>query len=337
MRGISITEDIMGDTIGSSSSRRSFLRVSAACGAHIALMAAASPARAMRILGTRRGRVVAQEPWGRIEEIGDGVWALISTPLQDRITLCNGGFVRGSSGVLMIESFATPQGAEWMATKARELTGRWPDAVVLTHHHGDHTAGIAGLDRDDGAPVLRVTDATRERINANDIRLAMMPPARRRLLDGAELIEASSPSTVDLGGRTVRIVPRAGHTHSDVTVELDDPSVVFCGDLVWNAMFPNYVDATPSRLGRDVRALIRNRTTAYVPGHGPMADGPDLGRFVELLDSVERAARAAHEQGLSAEEAAAAYTVPPSLGEWMMFSRSYPEVAISAWLRELRG
>ena len=63
-------------------------------------------------------------------------------------------------------------------------------------------------------------------------------------------------SFLDVGGRKVHLHPRAGHTASDLTIELQDPSVVFCGDLVWNAMFPNYVDATPSRLTQAVR-LIR--------------------------------------------------------------------------------
>jgi glyoxylase-like metal-dependent hydrolase (beta-lactamase superfamily II) len=325
----------MGDTADSNVSRREFLLASATCGAHIALMATASPARAMRVFGSRRGPVVAQEPWGRLEEVADGVWALISTPLQDRTTLCNGGIVRGSDGVMVVESFASPDGAAWLAGRARALTGRWPDIAVLTHYHGDHSAGVAGYAREDGAPVVRLTDTTRELIAEQDARRESVPEARRLLLAGAEIIDTSSPSEVDLGSRTVRIVPREGHTRSDVTIEIDDPSVIFCGDLVWNAMFPNYVDAIPSRLGRAVRALERNRPTAWVPGHGAMADARDLARYIELLDSVEHAAREAHEQSRTAAQAAAEYSVPASLGDWMMFSPRYPEVAIGAWLREL--
>jgi glyoxylase-like metal-dependent hydrolase (beta-lactamase superfamily II) len=327
----------MGDTFGSSTTRRDFLRASATCGAHIALLAAASPAHAMRLFAKRRGGVVAQEPWGRLEEVADGIWALISTPLQDRTTLCNGGIIRGSSGVLVVEGVATPDGAAWLAGRAHALTGRWPDLAAITHYHGDHTGGIGGYAREDGAPTVRLTTTTRELIAGQDARRESVPEARRRLLYAAEPIDASSPSTIDLGGRTVRVVPREGHTRSDVTIEIDDPSVVFCGDLVWNAMFPNYVDAIPSRLGRDVRALVRDRTTAYVPGHGPMAADNDVARFIELLDSVEIAAREAHARGDTAAEAAVRYTIPPALGEWMMFSPRYPETAIGAWLRELAG
>ena len=32
----------------------------------------------------------------------------------------------------------------------------------------------------------------------------------------------------------------------DVTIELEDPSVVFYGDLLWNRMFPNYRDTMPT-------------------------------------------------------------------------------------------
>ena len=72
----------------------------------------------------------------------------------------------------------------------------------------------------------------------------------------ARLLDPARTTTVDLGGRTVRIIPRAGHTSSDVTVELNDPDVVFCGDLVWNEMFPNYVDAVPSVLSASVRSIV---------------------------------------------------------------------------------
>ena len=44
---------------------------------------------------------------------------------------------------------------------------------------------------------------------------------------------------------------------SDVSIEVDDPSLVFCGNLVWNGIFPNYVDAAPSALTPSVKALRR--------------------------------------------------------------------------------
>src|SRR5690606_29904210 len=141
-------------------------------------------------------------------------------------------------------------------------------------------------------------------------------------------------TVIDLGGRTVRIIPRDGHTRSDVTVELDDPAVVFCGDLVWNAMFPNYVDAIPSRLSRSVASLMRSTPTVYVPGHGPIASAQDMQLYRTVLDAVEAAARAAKARGQSAAEAAASFRLPAEAVEWTLFSPRYFETAIGAWLRE---
>ncbi|MBE0591032.1 MAG: MBL fold metallo-hydrolase, partial [Gemmatimonadales bacterium] len=283
-----------------------------------------------------RGTVVREEPWGRLEALGDGIWALISTPLDgDRTTLCNGGIVAGLDGVLLIEGFATSAGAQWMAAEARRLTGRAPTHVVLTHFHGDHTGGIGGYA--DGGAVMRVTAVTRGLVLQEDARRSAADGAvRAGLLAEAELMDPAGETLIDLGGRAVRMIPREGHTPSDVTVEVDDPSVVFCGDLVWNRMFPNYRDAIPSRLGRDVRALVRTRETRYVPGHGPLADAGDLQRYVDLIDDVEVHARRAIERGRPVAAAAAEYRVPEALGEWIMFSPRYYEVAFGAWERELK-
>jgi glyoxylase-like metal-dependent hydrolase (beta-lactamase superfamily II) len=316
--------------------RRDFLRASAGCAAHLAMLAAASPLRAQALFASPRRQLAAQEPWGRLERVADGIWALISTPLQDRTTLCNGGIVRGSAGVVVIESFAQPQGASWLAQKARELTGRWPDDVVLTHYHGDHSGGIAGFVRDDGAPRLRSTNVTRELVRQQDSRRNEDPGSpRAKALTEALIIDAAAESAIDLGDRRLRIIPRDGHTRSDITIEIDDPAVVFCGDLVWNGMFPNYVDAIPSRLSRAVRALVRPTRTVYVPGHGPLGELAELQTYVRLLDSVEQAARNAKTAGRTAAEAAAEFRLATEVAQWTLFSPRYFETAIGAWLREL--
>ncbi len=328
----------MANSEAASRSRRDFLRASAACGAHLLLLASAAPLRAERIFAMRSRPVRAREPWGRIEEVADGIWAMISTPLDDRTTICNGGIIRGRSGVLVIETFAQPQGSSWLAGKAKELAGRWPDEVILTHFHSDHSGGIAGYVRPDGAPRLHATHTTRDLVRQQDAGRGEDPNSvRSGQLGGALAIDETHESSIDLGNRRVRLIPRRGHTQSDVSVEIDDPSIVFCGDLLWNRMFPNYVNAIPSFLSHDVRALLRTRTTTYVPGHGPVANAEDMQKYLALIDSVERAGRAAFDKGQTAAEAAKAYRVPDGIGEWMLFSPRYPETAIGAWLKELSG
>jgi len=315
-------------------SRRAFLEQSSSCAAHLALAASTLPI-AVRNLWARQpgGSVVARETFGTLEQVADGVWALISTPLSgDRTTLANGGLVAGREGVLAVEGFFQPAGATWLAGKARELTGRWPTHVVVTHYHGDHANGVAGYGEGGTMPAVRATGRTRDDVVARN-----RPPddARAAALAAAELLSDQAPTTLDLGRRRVRIVPREGHTASDVSVELDEPSVVFCGDLVWNAMVPNYVDAMPSKLAAAVQALRRRDATVYVPGHGAVAREPEFDRYVAMIDAIEEGARQAHARGQSAAEAAAAFTLPASLGEWTLFGATFFERAFTAWYREL--
>ncbi|HET9949474.1 MAG TPA: MBL fold metallo-hydrolase [Longimicrobiales bacterium] len=308
--------------------RRAFLRRAGSCAAHVALMGWAAPASARaRWTAQARHPVVAEEPWGRLEQLDEGIWALVSTPLEDRTTLCNGGIVAGRNGVALLEGFASQAGARWMAEQARRLTGRSATHVVLTHYHADHSAGLGGA-AGEGRRVLTTgitRDLTRERVQG--------VPAE--LLEEVALVDARRPSELDLGDRSLLLVPRRGHTASDVSVEIPDASVVFCGDLVWNGMFPNYVDAAPSRLSSEARLLRTTGARVYVPGHGPLADAAALDAYLGLLDHVEEAARDALRRGLSAEEAGAAYRLPPGLEDWTLFSPGYFARAIGAWLTEL--
>jgi glyoxylase-like metal-dependent hydrolase (beta-lactamase superfamily II) len=314
--------------------RREFIGQSVSCGAHLALAAAVMP-RALRDAWARPsiGSVVAREPFGNLERVSDGVWALISTPLSgDRTTLSNGGIIAGKNAVLAIEGFNQPAGAAWLAGKARELTGKWPTHVALTHYHSDHANGVAGYLTPDHHPIVRATETTRGLVLEKNL---PADAARTDALKDVTFLSGSEATTVDLGGRTVRVVPRLGHTLSDVSLELDDPSIVFCGDLFWNAMFPNFVDAIPTKLATSVRALRRQTGTIYVPGHGAIGRQAEYDRYVAMLDDVERAARDAHAKGLTATDAGAAYKLPAALGEWTLFSPAFFGRAFAAWYKEL--
>ena len=312
-------------------SRRDFVRRSASCAAHVGLMTAVSPLRARRLWAAQeRFPVVASEPWGRIERVAEGVWALVSNPLVDRTTLCNGGIVAGRSGVVVIEAFGSEAGARWMAEQATRLTGRAPTHVVVTHYHGDHTGGLRGS-MVGGEPAVLATDVTR------DLTLERNRDAPNEILRNVEELDARRPTEIDLGGRSLIVVPRRGHTDSDVTLEIPEQGVVFCGDLIWNEMFPNYVDATPSRLTRAVRLIRTRGATTYVPGHGPLADDAAVDAYIGLLDHVEAAARTAVERGQSAEEAGEEYRLPSGLEEWTLFNPGYFGRAIGAWMAELQS
>jgi glyoxylase-like metal-dependent hydrolase (beta-lactamase superfamily II) len=281
------------------------------------------------------GRVVADEKFARLEQIAPGVWAVISTPLSgDFTTTSNGGIIAGKNGVLAIEGFMQPAGAEWLTAKAVELTGMRPTHVVLTHYHSDHANGVAGYAKGGKVPAVHATPATNRLVIEKN---QPAESARAGTLGGAVALDGAAETKLDLGGRSVRLVPRAGHTASDVSVELDDPSIVFAGDLVWNAMFPNFVDATPTLLARSIAALTRKRDTIYVPGHGSVSRRADLDRYVAMLGEVERAARDAHGKGVPAKDAAAGYKLPATLGEWYLFSPVFFERAFGAWYKELAG
>jgi glyoxylase-like metal-dependent hydrolase (beta-lactamase superfamily II) len=240
---------------------------------------------ARRLWSSRaHGRVVAQESFARLEEIGDGLFAL------------------------------------WLAEKTRDLTGRWPTHAVITHYHSDHSAGLGGYFSEASGPDVRATAVTRELVLTR--RREPADDRTQRLWSDVTLLDEEETSLIDLGGRTVRVVPRSGHTASDVTIELAEESTVWCGDLVWNGMFPNYVDATPSILSEAVRAIGRGAWSTYVPGHGPLADAAELDKYVAVLDDIEAAARSAYE-------------IPVELGEWTLFNPQYFERAIGAWMREL--
>jgi glyoxylase-like metal-dependent hydrolase (beta-lactamase superfamily II) len=158
---------------------------------------------------------------------------------------------------------------------------------------------------------------------------------RQKMLEGVELIPSNKSQHLDLGGRRITLHPRRGHTPSDVTIELEEPSIVFAGDLVWNGLFPNYRDTEASAFTKSIRSLRRRQQTTYVSGHGALSQGSDVDKLLSLVESVEEAARSAHRRGLAYPDGAAEFELPAPVADWVLFNPKYFEVAFQAWYEEL--
>ena len=317
--------------------RRAALRTGLSCAAWLAVAQAAMPRALWAAFAREDGthEVVAREPFGRLERVGRDAYALISTPFDgDRTTVANGGIVAGRSGVLVVEGLFTVGGAQWLAAQAKRLTGRWPTHVVLSHQHADHVAGTpAYLACGDGCapPRVHATDAT---VRAVVERTPAPDPSLAAALRDAIRVSGDAPSVLDLGGRRVRIVPAAGHTASDLLVDLPDERLLFAGDLAWHGVFPNFVDAAPTTW-RAALALLPASGDRYrtVPGHGAVMDDAAMSAYRGLHAELEAAARAAHAAGTPADVAARAWTIPASLGAWALFGPAFPPRAFQAWYR----
>ncbi|EAQ98851.1 Zn-dependent hydrolase [Congregibacter litoralis KT71] len=290
--------------------------------------------------------VVAESSFARIVEVGDGVFAVVSTPLDSAgnfatpQTLCNGGLVVGDERILSVDGYYQPEGAAWVNEQAKKLFGRPVSDVICTHLHLDHTGGLAGFQDGATGPEIYMTARTWAMMvdqyssgTAVDGTSFLAPPAR--LVGPTRVIDDESQShTLDLGGRSVTILPLGGHTPSDLAILVDDLPITFGGDLAWWGLFPNYVDAVPSKLAGSVETLMSGGSRLMVTGHGGLVSTDDMAPYAELIASIDSAALQARERGWSPEKAGEVYKMPASTADWGFFNPRYPERAVAAWYRE---
>jgi glyoxylase-like metal-dependent hydrolase (beta-lactamase superfamily II) len=215
---------------------------------------------------------------------------------------------------------------------------------VVSHVHPDHTYGLAGYLSAPQRPQIIMTDATRrlflERQLSDDSRTrqgkGLVAIGGPYALPDAVIMPGAEPTTLDLGGRVVKLVERVGHTPSDLTIEIDSPRVIWTGDLVFHGMFPYYGDARPIQLRETCRAMLADTKATFVPGHGACAAAGDLGPYLELIDHVEQAARVAFAAGKSAADGAKDYKLPESQKDLYIFNPQVFVFAFEAWYRQLR-
>ncbi|MDR3087206.1 MAG: hydroxyacylglutathione hydrolase [Azoarcus sp.] len=170
------------------------------------------------------------------------------------------------------------------ALAALEKTGCEPAAILLTHHHADHTGGVAEiLARYPAVPVYGPREDNISVVN--------------RPVDHGDRI------IIDALGLELQVIGVAAHTRGHVAYLACyfDQRLLFCGDALFSAGCGRLFEGTPADLERALGRLARlNDATAVYCAHEYTLSNLAFARAVEP-ENAARERYAAHCEALRAQ------------------------------------
>lgn len=237
-------------------------------------------------------------PFFALRDLGHGVWAAISPPKSP--AGANSGFVIGSDGVLVIDTFEDPAAARAMLTAIRAKTREPIRYVIDTHYHLDHVAGN-NVFAAAGATVMAQHNVRTWERSQNLKFFGVHPTAKQKQFVetlGLPSVTYREGVTIWLGDREIIVRVLPGHTGGDSAVVIPDAKVVFTGDLFWNHTLPNLVDANTREQIASNDAFLRDYPDAtFVPGHGDPGKAADVRAFRDYLATLRKEVADARKSG----------------------------------------
>jgi cyclase len=232
-----------------------------------------------------------------VKKIGDGVYAALGA--DGGKAGSNAGFVVGSNGVVVIDTFEDPAPARDLLAEIKKVTPLPIRFVVNTHYHLDHTGGNAVF-AEAGATILAHRNL-RGWLRTENLKFFRDPkPEQKSMVEALVLPDEVYSDAVDiyLGARKIQVRYMLGHTGGDSVVIVPDANVVFGGDLVWQKHLPNLIDATTSEWVKTLDKLLADHPSAtFVSGHGDVATVSDVRDFHDYLVTLREAVTKARADG----------------------------------------
>jgi ribonuclease/clavin/mitogillin len=148
----------------------------------------------------------------------------------------------------------------------RVKLGAKPAAVLLTHHHQDHTAGAGVVAAEIGVPV-RGHRGTLDRVD----------------LSGAKTLPIEDDEVIDLEGMTLRAVFTPGHAPGHLVFHVPERETLIAGDLL-SGMSTIVIDPAEGDMGAYLDSLRRAAEIGcrtVLPAHGPPLPARAIGKTIE--------------------------------------------------------
>ncbi len=246
---------------------------------------------------------LADNPDFTVKKLAEGVYAAIS---PDRSKAgSNAGFVVGSNGVLVVDTFEGTEPARELLAEIRKVTNLPIRFVVNTHYHLDHTGGNAVF-AEAGATIVAQRNL-RGWLRTENLKFfgANPKPEQKSMVESLTLPDMVYTDAVDiyLGSRLVQVRYMLGHTGGDSVVIVPDANVVFGGDLVWQKHLPNLIDATTGDWVKTLEKLLADHPSAtFVSGHGDVATPDDVRDFHDYLVALRNEISQAQAAGKSGQD-----------------------------------
>jgi glyoxylase-like metal-dependent hydrolase (beta-lactamase superfamily II) len=247
--------------------------------------------------------------------VGDGLYAYLQP--DGSWGWSNAGLIVGDGASLLVDTLFDLQLTAAML-ESRPATEAPVTTVVNTHANGDHCYGNQLVQ---GAEIVASQAAAEE---MGEVPAALLQGLNEAPGEVGELfrsffgafdftgIEPTPPTRtfsgrldLDVAGKPVELVEVGpAHTRGDVLVFSPTDRAVFTGDIlfiggtpiVWAGPIANWIAACDLILGSDVEVVV--------PGHGPVTDKAGVADVRDYLAFVDAGARARHDAGLDAWEAA---------------------------------
>jgi glyoxylase-like metal-dependent hydrolase (beta-lactamase superfamily II) len=240
------------------------------------------------------------------QKVADGVYALVGSTQNrtyDNHALNNTlGFVVTQSGIALIDSGASAQGAQLIEATIRTVSDqpiRWVINLGVQDHRWLGNAYFA----DKGAQIIALQRTVEGQKQYADEHLAQLANVLKDRLVGTRALTAPQPLQGDSAEFELDGVKFAlrwlgdAHYRGDAVLFLPQTGVLFAGDLVFHDRMLGVWPHSPVDAWRDsFHAMEKLQPKVVVPGHGAPGDlakaRRDTGDYLDfLMDNVARAAR----------------------------------------------
>jgi glyoxylase-like metal-dependent hydrolase (beta-lactamase superfamily II) len=223
-----------------------------------------------------------------LNEVADGVWVR-----QSEWVWSNAIAVRGEEGLLLVDPGIDGSDLNELADDLERL-GLPVVAGFCTHPHWDHLlwhSRFGDVPRYATTPCAQLASEARERAQAMAADTASGIP-----LELIALLTPLPENGVDLPGE---IIEHQAHAIGHAAILLADRGVLVAGDMLSDVLIPLLDPRHPGQLGSYESALDRlgeatKDVNVVVPGHGAVAEGPEVAaRFAAdraYIDALRRGA-----------------------------------------------
>jgi glyoxylase-like metal-dependent hydrolase (beta-lactamase superfamily II) len=205
-----------------------------------------------------------------LNQVADGVWVR-----QSEWVFSNATAVRGESGLILVDPGIDGSDLNELADDLDRL-GIPVAAGFSTHPHWDHLlwhSRFGDVPRYATAACARAASDARERGQQMAAESASGIPL--------ELLGLVTPLPADGGPLPGEIVEHQAHAIGHAAVLLADRGVLLAGDMLSDVLIPLLDPRRPGQVGAYEAALGRlgeaaRHVDVLVPGHGAVAEGPEV-------------------------------------------------------------